>query len=295
MALVGARAARGLDEDMAPLCAALSDLGLRPEVLEWDDPGVPWARYDLALLRSTWDYAERLQQFRGWLAGVSRQTRLHNPRSLVTWNTDKHYLRELAALGVPTVPSEFIEPGEDATVAVEAFLNSRACADLVVKPVVGAGSRGARRLSRSRASEAAAHARGLLAAGRSVLLQPYLERIDRDGETALMYFRGRFSHAIRKGALLRAGEDPTRELFAPEHILPRTPDTAELRIGAAVLDALAAGGHSREAPLYARVDLLRDAGGAPRLLELELTEPSLFLRHDDGAAARLAQEIARLL
>ncbi len=295
VALVGARAARGLDEDMAPLATALRDCGLEPHVLEWDDPAVRWAQYDLALLRSTWDYTERLAEFRAWLTSVSAQTRLHNPSALVIWNTDKHYLRELAALGVPTVPGEFIEPGADAAAAVEAFLGRQSCAELVVKPAVGAGSRGARRLSRSRVAEAAAHARGLLLAGRSVLLQPYLADVDRDGETALVYFAGRFSHAIRKGPLLRPGEAPTRALFAPEHITPRAPDEQQLRIGAAVLDALAAAGRSPGGPLYARVDLLRDGEGTPRVLELELAEPSLFLGFAAGAAARLAREIARLL
>lgn len=295
VALVGARAARGLDEDMAPLAAALRECGLAPDVVEWDDPTVRWERYDLALLRSAWDYAERIEQFRAWLASVSARTRLHNPPDLVVWNTDKHYLLELAGLGIPTVPSEFIEPGADPAAAVEAFLGRHSCAELVVKPSVGAGSRGARRLSRACAAEAAAHARGLLADGRSVLLQPYLADVDRDGETALLYFEGRFSHAIRKGALLRSGDESTRALFAPEHILAREPAEAELRVGDRVLEALAAGGRSSGMPLYARVDLLPGGQGAPRLLELELNEPSLFLGFAAGAAARFARAIARLL
>ncbi len=295
VALVGARAARGLDEDMEPLAAAMRHCGLQPDIVEWDDPGVRWATYDLALLRSTWDYTDRLEEFRAWLTSVAAQTRLHNPQALVLWNTDKHYLRELAALGIPTVPSEFIEPGEDAAAAVEAFLSRQSCAEVVVKPAVGAGSRGARRLARTRAADATAHAQGLLSAGRSVLLQPYLADVDRDGETALLYFHGRFSHAIRKGALLRPNEDPTRALFAPEHITPRVPDEAQLRIGTRVLEALEEGGRSPGMPLYARVDLLRDRQGAPHVLELELTEPSLFLGFADGSAARFAREIARLL
>ena len=295
VALVRARAARGLDEDMVPLAAALSARGLEPQIVEWDDPEVSWPEYELALLRSTWDYTERLGEFRTWLASVARQTRLHNPQSLALWNTDKHYLRELAELGIPTVPSEFIEPGEDPATAVEAFLSRQSCAELVVKPAVGAGSRGARRLARSRAAEAVAHAQGLLSAGRSVLLQPYLADVDRNGETALVYFAGRLSHAIRKGPLLRPGEDPTRALFAPEHITPRVPEQAQGQLGARVLDALLSAGRSAGMPLYARVDLLRDPRGAPLVLELELAEPSLFLGFAHDAAARFALEIARLL
>ena len=292
VALVGARAARGLDEDMPALEAALAAAGLVAEVLDWDDPAVRWSDYDLALLRSTWDYTDRLEEFRGWLAHVSRQTRLHNPEPVVAWNTDKHYLRDLAALGLPAVPSAFIEPDEPARAAIERFLAEQPCAEFVIKPTVGAGSRGARRLGRAQLKEASAHADALLAAGRSVLLQPYLEAVDRDGETALLFFGGQFSHAIRKGPLLRPNADPTRALFAPEHITARTPQPAERAVAERVLSALRDAGRTPEPLLYARVDLLRDAAGAPFVLELELAEPSLFLGFAAGAAECFAQQIA---
>jgi len=292
VALVGARAARGLDEDMPALEAAVAAAGLVADVRDWDDPAVRWSDYDLALLRSTWDYTDRLEEFRGWLAHVSRQTRLHNPEPVVAWNTDKHYLRDLAALGLPAVPSAFIEPDEPARAAIERFLAEQPCAEFVIKPTVGAGSRGARRLGRAQLKEASAHADALLAAGRSVLLQPYLEAVDRDGETALLFFGGQFSHAIRKGPLLRPNADPTRALFAPEHITARTPQPAERAVAERVLSALRDAGRTPEPLLYARVDLLRDAAGAPFVLELELAEPSLFLGFAAGAAERFAQQIA---
>ena len=292
VALVGARAARGLDEDMPALEAAVAAAGLSADVCDWDDPAVRWSDYDLALLRSTWDYTDRLEEFRGWLAHVSRQTRLHNPEPVVAWNTDKHYLRDLAALGLPAVPSAFIEPDEPARPAIERFLAEQPCAEFVIKPTVGAGSRGARRLGRAQLNEACAHADTLLAAGRSVLLQPYLEAVDRDGETALLFFGGQFSHAIRKGPLLRPNADPTRALFAPEHITARTPQPAERAVAERVLSALRDAGRTPEPLLYARVDLLRDAAGAPFVLELELAEPSLFLGFAAGAAERFAQQIA---
>ena len=292
VALVGARAACGLDEDMPALEAAVAAAGLAAEVLDWDDPAVRWSDYDLALLRSTWDYTDRLEEFRGWLAHVSRQTRLHNPEPVVAWNTDKHYRRDLAALGLPAVPSAFIEPDEPARAAIERFLAEQPCAEFVIKPTVGAGSRGARRLGRAQLKEASAHADALLAAGRSVLLQPYLEAVDRDGETALLFFGGQFSHAIRKGPLLRPNADPTRALFAPEHITARTPQPAERAVAERVLSALRDAGRTPEPLLYARVDLLRDAAGAPFVLELELAEPSLFLGFAAGAAECFAQQIA---
>src|SRR5262249_27591624 len=154
------------------------------------------------------------------------QTQLLNPPDVLRWNTDKHYLRDLARAGVASVPSEFIEPAEAARPVLEGFLE-RHCgeddAEFVVKPSVGAGSRDAQRYGRGEHAAALAHAQRLLDAHRSVLLQPYLKRVDALGETALIHFEGTFSHAIRKGPLLRRGEDPTRALFAAEHISPRQP------------------------------------------------------------------------
>lgn len=292
VALVSARAARGLDEDMEPLAAALTSRGFAPEILDWDDSSVPWRRYALALLRSTWDYTDRYAQFRRWLVRVSSLTRLYNPQPLVEWNTDKHYLKDLSTWGLPTVPSAFIEPVEEPRAALEAFVARQRCAEFVVKPAIGAGARGARRHGCEQIEAAEAHAQDLLSCGRSVLLQPYLPGVDRDGETALIYFGGRFSHAVRKGALLRPRQRPTRELFAPEDITARTPEAAERALAERVLAVIGQCGPSKGPPLYARIDLLRDRTGEPQVLELELAEPSLFLAFGADAAERLAGEVA---
>jgi biotin carboxylase len=287
---VSARAARGLDDDMPPLLAAFSAAGAEAEILDWDDPHADWARFDAALLRSAWDYTERLSEFLAWVERVAALTTLLNPPPVVRWNADKHYLLELARAGLPVVPSRFAEPGADAAQALEQFLARENCAELVIKPAVGAGSRATRRHARTAVAETLAHMRQLLGAGRSVLLQPYLEGVDHHGETALIYLAGRFSHAIRKGPLLPAGAPASGALFAPEEITARAPEADELAAATRVLAALPYG-----ALLYARVDLIRDAAGAPCLLELELTEPSLFLGHAPGAAQRLvAATLARL-
>jgi O-ureido-D-serine cyclo-ligase len=290
IALVTARAARDLDADLPPLQAALQAAGAIAEVVDWDDPAVDWRRFDLALLRSTWDYVGRLAEFLGWAASAARQTRLANPVSLVRWNVDKHYLGELAGAGVPVVPGAFIEPGAEAAGALAAFLDAGAgqdAAEFVVKPAVGAGSRDARRHPRDARAAAAAQAGGLLAQGRSVLLQPYLARVDAEGETALVYFEGAFSHAVRKGPLLQPGAGATEALFAPEAITARDASAAERAVAAAALAAIP----GTATPLYARVDLIRDDAGQPRVLELELVEPSLFFDQAPGAAARFARHV----
>jgi glutathione synthase/RimK-type ligase-like ATP-grasp enzyme len=287
IALVTARAARGLDDDLPPLQDALRNAGSNIAVIDWDDADVDWSRFDLALLRSTWDYTERVEEFLEWARRAAAQTHLINPLAVVRWNTDKHYLHDLDRAGIATVPSVFVEPDNDAQAGLDAFLLSHASAEFVVKPAIGAGSRDAQRYARARREDALAHVRRLLADRRSVLLQPYLDRVDEHGETALIYFGGKFSHAIRKGPLLKPDEGPTRALFAAEHITARTPQADELRLAEQTLAAI-----PFAQPLtYARIDLIHDAQHAPRVLELELTEPSLFFAHAEGSAERFAQAV----
>ncbi len=288
LALVTARAARGLDEDLPPLLAALDEAGVDAAVADWDDPEVDWTGFRLALLRSTWDYAERFAEFLAWAERTAKLTTLLNPPPVIRWNTDKHYLRDLARAGVPTVPTQFVEPGERAAHVLEGFLRE-GITEWVVKPAIGAGSRDAARYVSGEDRAASDHIERLLDAGRSVLLQPYLGQIDLHGETALIYFAGRFSHAIRKGPLLRRGSAPTDALFAAEQIAARVPGADELLVAERALAAL-----PFAAPLYARVDLIPSGDDTPCLLELELTEPSLFLAHAPDAAERFAELCTRL-
>jgi O-ureido-D-serine cyclo-ligase len=284
IALVTARAARDLDDDLAPLAEALREQNANTHIVDWDDPATDWSIFDLALLRSPWDYTQRAAEFLAWIESAAAATTLFNPLAIVRWNIDKHYLDDLAQAGVPVVPSTFVEPGANAQVALEQFLKARVGQEFVVKPAVGAGSRDAQRHAWDDRAAAVAHVQRLLASGRSALLQPYLDRVDEHGETALIYFNGTFSHAIRKGPLLRRGEGPTRALFATEHIQPRTPTADELLVAERALSALP----FAKPLLYARVDLIRDAAGGACVLELELIEPSLFFAHATGSAQRFA-------
>ncbi len=282
IALATAVPALPLDEDLPPLLAALQEAGWDAQVRAWDDATVSWRRFDLVLLRSTWDYTARLPAFLDWCETVADRTRLLNAPEVVRWNTDKRYLQALAEAGAPVVPSHFLAPGQDAAGLPD-------LAEFVVKPTVGAGSRGARRFLAGEREQAVDHARQLQAQGLHVLVQPYLDQVDEAGETALLYFDGEFSHAIRKGPLLRRQAGSTRALFAPEHIAARTPSAQERAVADQVLAAQPFG----RLP-YARVDLLPSPEG-PRLLELELTEPSLFLDHAPGSAARLVAALQRRL
>jgi len=300
IALVTAREALELDEDMPPLQAALAEAGVAVDVPCWDDPDVEWSCYDAALLRSTWDYVDRIDEFLAWCDRCARHTQLLNPPDVVRWNTDKHYLTHLARADVPVVPTRFVDPEMDPATELESFLagGPEACTagrtpafdEFVVKPAIGAGSRDAARYARKESSQALRHVQRLIDARRSVLLQPYLARVDAQGETAVLYLGGAPSHAIRKGPLLRRGAGLVEGLFAPEDIRPREADPGELAVAAAAYAAI-----PFAAPAYARIDLIRDDRGAPVVLELELTEPSLFLAHAQGAAERLARHLVQRL
>jgi O-ureido-D-serine cyclo-ligase len=289
IALVTVAAARARDEDLAPLDAALRAAGAEVAIVDWDDAAFDWRGVDAAVLRSPWDYTDRPVDFLAWATRTAAQTRLLNPPDVLRWNTDKHYLADLAQDGVAIVPSTFVEPGAEAREALADFLAAQACAEFVIKPCIGAGSRDAQRHARDASDTAQAHLSRLLASGRSALLQPYLERVDEQGETALVFFDGEYSHAIRKGPLLRRGEGSTEALFAAEDIRARTPSDAERTLAQRALTAIPFAG-----PLaYARIDLIHDVDGSPRLLELELAEPSLFFAHAPESATRFAATLLR--
>jgi glutathione synthase/RimK-type ligase-like ATP-grasp enzyme len=241
----------------------------------WDDPAVDWSAFDLVVVRSTWDYQERRDSFLAWVRSVPR---ILNPPAVIASNTDKRYLGELERAGIQTVHTDYVAPGE--TFAAPA-------GEYVVKPSIGAGSRHTARYGPGAQARAAALVAEIHASGRTAMVQPYLGDIDEHGETALLYFDGAYSHAIRKSAILRPGAEPTAEFFAPETIEARAPDAGERALG----DAAVAYVRERFGDLaYTRVDVVRGPGGA-RLLELELAEPSLFFAQGPGAAERFAAAI----
>jgi glutathione synthase/RimK-type ligase-like ATP-grasp enzyme len=271
------------DEDGELLVRALAERGVAARWAGWTDPDVDWGA-GLVVLRSTWDYTAHRDAFLGWVSGLPR---VANGADVVRWNTDKVYLRDLAAAGVPTVATRFAAPGESVQFLADA-------AEFVVKPSVGAGSRGVGRFTQDRTAQARRHAAALHTAGRTVLVQPYLDAVDTAGETALIYLDGRFSHAIRKGPMLADGAAHAVDgaaLYLEENVTPRVPEAAELAVGEAVLDAVR--NRFGADQLYARVDLLPASDG-PVVVELELTEPSLFLQYgaDAEPVAAFAAAIA---
>jgi hypothetical protein len=302
VALVTATGAWETDDDAEPLVAALAEIGIDAVAAIWDDPEVDWSSFELAVLRSPWDYTERVHEFLAWAERVEATTPISNDTTVLRWNTDKHYLGELAEAGLSVVPTTYLSAADESLAtqrraehgdsAVEAHLPAEG--QFVVKPTVSSGSRNTARYDSDQRPAAAAHAARLLDEGRDVMVQPYLDSVDDVGETGMLFFAGEFSHGFRKGALLTDGPANVDGLYAREEIASRRPSVAELELAHDIVVWVTErfGG---EPPTYARVDVLAGPGGRPMLLELELTEPSYFLETDPDSAPRAARAYAAVL
>lgn len=262
-----------VDPDQPLLLAELARAGVDASALAWDDPAADWGSFDLVVVRSTWDYAPRRAEFLAWARALGA---VANPYPVLEYSSDKHYLADLAARGVPVIETRFVDVG-DAVGEVDG--------DVVVKPTAGAGSVDAARHRPGEGAAAAAHVARLHALGRDAMVQPYVASVDELGEHALVFVDGELSHAMTKAAMLNTPEDGRTRLFRAESMSRAEPDPDAAAVARAALAPF-------ETLLYARVDLVREPSGWS-VLELELVEPSLFLTHHPRAARRLAEAVAR--
>ncbi|MHB1535459.1 MAG: ATP-grasp domain-containing protein [Acidimicrobiales bacterium] len=269
-----------LDDSWPPLAGALADEGIAAQVVAWDDPQVDWSRYDLVTVMYTWGYVAHREAFLAWAEAVEGVTAVVNDVAILRWNSDKTYLADLAATGVPVVPTVWVRSGERW---------SPPGADYVIKPTVASGGLGAARYRSSPRHLADAHVRRLHDAGHTVMVQPYQVGVDTDGETALVFVGDRFVHAVTKSALLAADAGETQRLWEREVITPTAATAGQRQVAETVMATVTA----RFGPtVYARVDLVDGDDGRPLVLEVELVEPSLFLAIAEGSAQRLASAFA---
>jgi len=259
----------------APLVVdTLRAAGVRADLRPWD-ANVAWGEYDLVVVRSPWDYFNRLGEFLAWTELVGAQTRIVNPPNVIRWNSHKGYLAQMGQQGVPVLPALMIDRG-----AAGAVDQVQGCGwdDVVIKPAVDGGARETLR-AHSGSAEAAAHTARLAAAG-DLVVQPYAAQIEA-GETSLLFFGGEFSHAVRKVPAL--GDYRVQEHHGGTGH-PHEPSSRELETAQRPM-ACAPG------PLtYARVDLV-DVDGVPTLMELEVIEPDLFFRMDAAAMGRFVTAV----
>ena len=287
VALVSSERGLRVDPDLPLAAPALREAGYAVDCVRWDDPAVDWAGYDLAVVRSCWDYAWRRAEFLAWAGAVPR---LRNDAAVLRWNTDKTHLRDVEAAGLPVVPTVW------APASAADLPNAE---EWVVKPSVSAGARDTARWTDP--GDVLAHVAQLTATGRTAMVQPYQASVDDAGETALLFLGGRYSHAARKPQMLGRGEGVRQDRNGRRGVRPATTTPEQRELAQAVVDAVPAlvrdalssrGGDAlssrgrdalssrgRDAAplLYARIDLVADAAGRPVVLEVELTEPNLFL------------------
>jgi glutathione synthase/RimK-type ligase-like ATP-grasp enzyme len=257
----------------------LADLGWLVSMLSWRQTRVPWATFDAVVIRSTWDYWNDVPAFLDTLARVDRETRLANPLELVRWNLEKTYLRKLESNGVGIVPTMWPEAVEPDSFA--AYAEQLGSEELVIKPVVGANGEDAFRVSPSDPARRREKISAVFR-GRRALVQPFLPRVLTEGEFSLFYFNGTFSHAILKTPA--ASEFRSQEERGAV-IRPVEPERRLLECGSRALAALDV------VPLYARADFIRSGEDDFLVVELELIEPSMYLRTDPEAPARFARAV----
>jgi len=269
-----------VDHDIPIVVEALESAGLSVAVASWDDPHMDWASASLVLVRSPWDYVPRRRQFLEWALRVSAVTRLENPYEVLLHNTDKTYLRALSLGGVHIVPTAWVSSDTDAEAAIASVRGTFGLA-IVVKPAVSAGAHDTIRTGNI--DDALAQVSAIIASGRIAMVQPYLDSVEGEGERSVVFIDGQISHAVRKVPALSEGGHGD-----PSGIVPVTPELRD--IATSIIDAADARGL-----LYARVDVVRDGQGDLALMELELTEPTLFLPQAPHAALTLTAAILRRL
>ena len=274
---------------------AFAAAGIALEHAAWEDPAVRWEEFDLVVVRSAWNYVDRLEEFKNWLHARRALTTMHNPVDLIEWNMDKRYLVELAASGVAVVRTAYASSSAELAEALAATPTPQ----VIVKPSISAGSRLTGRFAKGSAAAIELGER-ILDTGFTVMVQPFASSVDAVGEIGTVMIGGVISHSFRKGPLL-ADEGALRGGEYYEEISVAELSTDERAL---VLDANAAVERivrdrgwisSDEHLLYARYDIVRLDDATPALLEAELFEPSLFLMVDPSSPARFVTAVESLL
>ena len=263
------------DPDKLPLDAALARAGIDARWLAWDDPRVDWDAPIPTVVRTPWNYQDQRDVFLDWCERAARAAPFFNPPDVIRENTHKSYLSGLAERGIACVPTVLVRRADASAPRVRTLGWKR----VVVKPAVGAGSVGTRAFGADD-PEADAHVAALLAQT-DVLIQPYVASVDGHGERSLIWIDGELSHQVRKAPRF-AGQ--AESITGPFPI-----STDERALARVALEPY------RERILYGRVDIAYDEEGKPLVMELELSEPSLFFAHAEGSADRYVAGIVRRL
>lgn len=283
----------GSDQEIHTIQSSMRDSGLDSTVVAWDDD-VSWPNFDYLILRSPWDYASRFEEFSRWLKDISKHTRVVNSPELVRWNLDKRYLFDLADRGVRIVPSTLCPDLTTCGDAIAAHVSQ-----VVVKPTVSNSSQ-LTGLFSTDDPRALGLCEEIFSLGKQVLVQPAIDAIQDDAERCLLFFGGKLSHTVQKCAILEAGGG-YRGGHYRTITRPAVATSDELALAEQTLSAIGQIAEERgwsvdaQLPLYLRVDLVTPHDGQPMLLEAELFEPGLHLRHSEGGTDRFVRAVHCLL
>ena len=263
---------------------ALSARGIPFERPLWNDADVDWAAYDLAIVRTVWDYTVARDAFVDWAARAGALTRLENPPDVLRWNTHKGYLIELEERGAPVVPTAWLGRGDRVDLAE--LCGARGWDEVVIKPAVAAGSDGLVRAGGGRAGHLRAQEAldALLDAG-DAMIQPFRPRIA-EGELSLVAVEGRVTHAVRKRPA--EGEFRVQGRFGGTYVR-ETPAPDAVALAEWILQTLGT------PLLFARVDLITADDGTLELGEVEATEPDLYLEQSEEGTTTLVDAIVARL
>ena len=237
----------------------------------WNDKSIAWESFDAAVIRSTWDYVPVRDNFLQFAKNVETKTKLFNSYEVMKWNTDKKYLSIMESKGVPIIPTKFASNIEEALPSIKwAFEKATAIA---IKPTVGAGARLAGKATSE--EEAIEYVKKIFEANRTAIIQPYISSVDDEGEKAIIVINGQISHVAKKvPALTKGGHGD-----AAGHL----EITNEIRN---IVKTISNAVSEWNDLLFARVDVVR-MGEKLVLMELELTEPWLFMQFRPEAGVEL--------
>ena len=283
VAVISSAGLRDLNEDDRILVRALRERGVVAEAMAWRGD-VDWSQVRLCVLRSCWDYSEHLDEFLQWIDNTALKCRVMNAPDVMRWNVDKHYLAQLDAQGIPVVPTIYAGVGDRTPLA--AIMDDAGWERVVVKPVVSAAARDTYQVDRDAVDKIEGEFDRLVSTC-DMMVQPYLDRVETEGELSLMYIEGVYTHTVLK--LPKPGDFRSQDDHGGS-VERLDPGEQAIALGGRIVGAAC-----RRAPAYARVDLVLDAEGHHRLIELELIEPELFLRYEPVSVDRLITAIERAL
>ncbi|OEJ99631.1 ATP-grasp domain-containing protein [Roseivirga misakiensis] len=258
---------------------ALEQQGHRVGRKSWSDSDFDWSTTKAVIFRTTWDYFDRFEEWKTWLARVSDLTEMVNPYSLITWNMDKHYLGDLKAKGVNIPETRYIEIGD--STSLFKLQQETGWDNLILKPCISGASRHTYKLNSSNLNAHESIFQSLIAV-EAMMLQPFQNNVVDKGEISLMVMGGQFTHAVLKVA--KPGDFRVQDDFGGT-VHAYEPSREEMAFAEKAVAACS------PQPKYARVDIIRDNNGELAVIELELIEPELWFRMNPNAAEVLAKAI----